>query len=126
MEKYLTYHFKCPVCGLLSSTNNLYRDFKFECFRMRGLGRGKGFIKTPCLIDADFRLAFREHILTAVLDLASNGLLDLSWFKKELNRPVIPLIYRGRIGSDDFDKGHALGSDNFKDINAETTYSEDW
>lgn len=124
MEKYLTYHFKCPVCGLLSTTTNLYKSFKFACFRMHGLGRGKGFVKVPCLIDEDFRLAFREHILGAVLDLANNGLLDLSWFKRELNRPVIPLTYRGRIHSDAFGSSERLHSDVF--VRKETIGGDEW
>lgn len=123
MKKYRNYRVKCPLCGMMGYVSRFYNTYKFQVFEQNCLGRNKGFAFIPVFPDKDFMTEFREHMLNVVLDLASNGMLDLTWFKKELNRPSIPITYRANIGGDDFDVKNKLGSDNF---NKDVVHSEDW
>ena len=115
MQKYQVYHFRCPVCGLLANTKNLYSKHEFRVFKMVGRGRGRGFDKIPIIPDDDFRNEFQSHVLAAVLELASAGLLNMSWFKRELDKPSLPLVIRENIGRSDFVIKKDLGMVNFDD-----------
>jgi len=108
MKKYKNYRVKCPLCGMMGYVSRFYNTYKFQVFEQNCLGRHKGFNFVPVFPDQDFMAEFREHMLTVVLDLASNGLLDMGWFKKELNRPVIPVVYHKNVYSEDFPVSHDL------------------
>ena len=121
MDKFYGYRFRCPVCGLMGHSRALYRSLKFQLYNIRGRGFRKGIEFIPIVPDNEFMLEFREHMLNAVLDLASNGLLDLTWFKKELNRSA-PVIYRSPSYSDSFPVVEDLHDDSFpveEDLHAE-------
>ena len=121
MKKYKNYRVKCPLCGMMSYVSRFYNTYKFQVFEQNCLGRHKGFTYIPVFPDQDFMSEFREHMLNAVLDLASNGLLDLTWFKKELNRSAA-VIYRSPSHSDSFPVVEDLHDDSFpveEDLHAE-------
>jgi len=124
MEKFYGYRFRCPVCGLMGHSRALYRSLKFQLYNIRGRGFRKGIEFIPVVPDKEFMAEFREHMLTAVLNLASNGLLDLDWFKKELNRTVVPVYYRGNVYGEDFAVSSNVHSEDF--ANSRDVHKEDW
>lgn len=102
MKKYKNYRVKCPLCGMMGYVSRFYNTYKFQVFEQNCLGRHRGFSFVPVFPDKDFMDEFRNHMLDVVLDLASNGLLDLGWFKRELSRPVSPVSYRSSVFEDVF------------------------
>jgi len=124
MEKFYGYRFRCPICGLMGHSRALYRSLKFQLYNIRGRGFRKGIEFIPIVPDQDFMSEFREHMLNAVLDLASNGLLDLGWFKKELNRPIIPVAYRKNIYSEGFPVSRDLHKEDF--LHKDNLHKEEW
>ena len=123
MEKFYGYRFRCPLCGLMGHSRGLYRSLKFQLYNIRGRGYRKGIEFIPITPDKEFMEEFRNHMLDVVLDLASNGLLDLTWFKKELERPI-PLSYRGRVHSDVFGFTEKIHSDTF--VRKEKIGGDEW
>lgn len=41
--------FRCPICGHIVMDRNLTKNFDIETFKLRGLGRARGFANDPIL-----------------------------------------------------------------------------